>query len=534
MKEKSVSTSWRTAPAPVPDSAIAREYSADVIVVGLGHAGTTAVRAAAEAGASVIGFEKMERKKYSVFGHDVGHINSDFLAGRGVPRVDPLELFNEWMRRAGNRANPKLVMQFCQKSGEAFNWYTEPFTREQMDAVIIEYWPPGKHFSGEISGQKFWAGTAQFEFKTRSSLFKAVLANQERAIEHGAQMHFGMDAQQLVMKSKRVAGVVAKDSQGQYIKYTANKGVILAAGDFGGNREMCYDLLTDIADIFDEGEDVLSLGRDGRGIQMGVWAGGRLEARPLAAMGGNSDPLMGVIDSFGALWVDENGQRYCNEGFGDPVFAGFPAAQEKRGSRTIVFDSNIFENLQYSAPAHTSFFINNAAAEKRLGDKMEAAREAGAKGYHIGPTPGHPPGRSTLYAADSLADLADYVGFKDRAKQNFLDTVKRYNQFCARGRDEDFGKDKRLLHPLVNPPYYAEPKKKSSIGFLLVTCGGLLTDEHQNVLNQKRDPIPGLYATGNCCGRRFGPQYSTPMSGVSIGIAITLGREVGQIVAKLL
>jgi fumarate reductase flavoprotein subunit len=533
MKKQSTSTDWRTAPAPVPDSAIAGEFTADVIVVGLGHAGTPAVRAAAEAGASVIGIEKMERSKYRVFGHDVGHINSRFLAGRGVPRVDPLELFNEWMRRSGNRANPRLVMQFCKKSGEAFDWYTGTFTSEQMATLIVEYWPSGKHFSGEISGQKFWPGTAQFDFKGKASLTKAVLANQERAIERGAQLYFGMEAQQLIMKGKRVAGVVAKDSQGQYIKYTAKKGVILAAGDFGGNPEMCRDLLPDMADLMEEGEEVISLGRDGRGIQMGVWAGGRLEARPLAAMNGNSEYLMGVIDSFGVLWVDENGRRYCNEGFGDPIFAGFPGAQEKRGVKTIVFDSNIFENLQYSPPAHTSFFINNAEAEKRLRDHMASAREAGAKGHRIGPSPGHPPGPSILYAADSLSELADYLGFKGPVKKNFLNNVKRYNEFCAMKRDEDFGKDAQLLHPLVKPPYYGEPKKKSSIGFMLVSCGGLLTDEYQNVLNQKRDPIPGLYATGNCCGRRFGPQYSTPMAGVSIGIAITLGREVGQIAAKL-
>ncbi len=68
---------------------------------------------------------------------------------------------------------------------------------------------------------------------------------------------------------------------------------------------------------------------------------------------------------------------------------------------------------------------------------------------------------------------------------------------------------------------------------MLVTVGGLLTDENQNVLDQDKDPLPGLYATGNCCGRRFGPQYSTPISGVSIGMAITLGGEVGTIVVEL-
>jgi hypothetical protein len=526
---------WRTPPAPIPNSEIAREYSADVIVLGLGHAGTPAVRAAAEAGASVIAIEKMESKKYRVFGQDFGHINSDFLASRGVPKVDPIEFFNEWMRRSGNRANPKLVMQFCQKSGEAFNWYMELFTQEQMDSIRIEFWPLGKNFSGEISGQKFWAGTAWFSgitYEGNFSLLDVLLGNLERAKEHSAELHFGMDAQQLIMNGPRVVGVLAKDEQGQYVKYNANKGVILAAGDFGNNKEMCHDLLPDISDLFDDENDGFrSGGRNGRGIQMGVWAGGRLEARPIATMGGNYRIMSGAIDSFGALWVDETGRRYCNEGFGDPIFAGFPGAQVKRGTNTIVFDSSILEDLQYGPPAHTSFRINHEATEKKLKDNMAAAREAGAKGHRCTGLP--PYGGSTLYAADTFEELADYIGFKGTVKENFLNTIKRYNEFCAIGRDEDFGKDAKLLHALDKPPYFAEPKKRAFIGGFLVTVGGLLTDEYQNVLDQKKDPIPGLYATGNCCGRRFGLQYSTPISGVSIGIAMTLGREVGRIVAEL-
>ena len=163
---------------------------------------------------------------------------------------------------------------------------------------------------------------------------------------------------------------------------------------------------------------------------------------------------------------------------------------------------------------------------------MAAARKAGAKGHALGRR--GPVKPTKLYAADTLEELADYIGFEGAIKRNFLATVKRYNDFCATGRDEDFGKDAQLLHALDEPPYYAQPALTGGmIGMFLVTCGGLLTDEYQNVLNQDKDPIPGLYATGNCCGRRFGPQYSTPIAGVSIGIANALGREVGRIVAEL-
>jgi predicted oxidoreductase len=71
------------------------------------------------------------------------------------------------------------------------------------------------------------------------------------------------------------------------------------------------------------------------------------------------------------------------------------------------------------------------------------------------------------------------------------------------------------------------------VGFLMVTVCGLVVDEHQQVIAKADDePIPGLYATGNCSGERFPILYTTPVAGVSIGIAITLGRIVGDYVAR--
>jgi hypothetical protein len=208
------------------------------------------------------------------------------------------------------------------------------------------------------------------------------------------------------------------------------------------------------------------------------------------------------------------------------VFAGFPGAISKHGEKTIVFDSGIFEDLQSSPPAHMAFWVNNEDAEKQLSESMAAARTSRSEGYRMGP--------STLYAAEDIETLSGYLGFKDKVKENFLNTVRRYNDFCSTGRDMEFGKDPQFLNAINNPPYYAQTVRgDSSMGSFLVTVGGLLTDEYQNVLNQKKEPIPGLYATGNCCGRRFGLQYSTPIAGVSVGMAITLGREVGKIVSKL-
>ena len=68
---------------------------------------------------------------------------------------------------------------------------------------------------------------------------------------------------------------------------------------------MCIDLLTEAADLLDNDTDWLGHGWYGSGIQMGVWAGGRLEPRSHAAMGGNySLPGFEVIGSAAVLRVN--------------------------------------------------------------------------------------------------------------------------------------------------------------------------------------------------------------------------------------
>ena len=61
-----------------------------------------------------------------------------------------------------------------------------------------------------------------------------------------------------------------------------------------------------------------------------------------------------------------------------------------------------------------------------------------------------------------------------------------------------------------------------------MTTGGIVATKAQQVLNEDYQPIEGLYASGNTCGMRFGPEYITPIPGVSIGMCLTLGRELGN------
>ena len=541
-------SSWRIQPPLIPEAEIRFTHTADVVVVGLAHAGSAALRAAAECGCKVIGIEEKKDKTFSVWGADVGHINSKFLESRGVPKVDPIDYYNEIQRRALGRANPGLMMRFAQKSGENFDWYTDMV--EDFSTVYTPFWPGGSRFDGEMAGFRFWPGTAQFgqptglmgpgmaelgdkltfealveEVRTRPSLMGLARANQQKAIDLGGQTLFGMTAVNIVKEDGRVTGVLAEDRNGEIHLFAARKAVILAAGGFQGNGEMLDELLPDYKGIFCGDEHFSSgSGGSGMGIRLGVWAGGRLEAGPIAVMGGTYHTLRGLNCIHGLLWLDPKGKRYCNECFGDPVIAGSPGNQMRRGTYYNIFDSGIFEDLQWAVPAHEGFDLGGPACTELLEDAMEQARAAGKGGVLARASHS----KVRIICGRDMEELLDNAELTGEVRENVKNSILRYNELCRRGRDEDFGKEAKLLRPLDRWPLYIQFNTFHDVGRMMCTCGGLLTDETQNVLDADYEPIPGLYATGNCCGRRFGPQYTTPTAGLSIGMAVTLGREAGR------
>ncbi len=122
----------------------------------------------------------------------------------------------------------------------------------------------------------------------------------------------------------------------------------------------------------------------------------------------------------------------------------------------------------------------------------------------------------------------------DQSRERFLAAVKRYNELCGAECDADFGKEPHLLFPIYKPPFYACGQMKDSRKpggqslKLLVTVSGLMIDENQRVLGDAFEPVPGLYATGNCSGGRFGTAYTTSVPGQSISVAQTLGMALGR------
>lgn len=544
--------SWKTPPAPIDPARIAHTREADVIVVGLGYAGTCALRAAQESGASAIGLEFMNETHYRSYGRDFGHINSKFLESRGVPHVDPLLLYDEWMRRAGNRANPELVMKFCQHCGETFDWFTDmidPALLADEQLIHVAFWPTGganfkrelrENGFVEINGYRFWNGTAQFPYddpmgwKGYPTLPDVCRENHKKAVRAGAQVFYSTEALQLEREpGGRVTALIARDRKsGDLIRYRARRAVLLATGDFAKNSEMLRELCPDITDLFTPGEEPpRNFSRDGRGHQMATWVGARMETRPLPTMSGNHLRTAGGIGRFGALWLDRGGRRFCNEVFGGMELCGMAGNQTVRGGMYRVFDEDyLTHELSWAIPAHGSFDETDARAVGAFHELVAYAKAHPEGGVWSNGSDDPIAGASAAFAP-TPEGLAAQLGLTGEAADTFARSIHRYNDHCRAGRDEDFARDAKLLDPLEGM-LFAETMGPTKFGGMLVSVGGLVTDGEQRVLDENYERIPGLYATGNCCGRRFGTQYFTPIAGVSIGIAATLGREAGLSIAR--
>jgi 3-oxosteroid 1-dehydrogenase len=137
--------------------------------------------------------------------------------------------------------------------------------------------------------------------------------------------------------------------------------------------------------------------------------------------------------------------------------------------------------------------------------------------------------RDFLKKADTLEGLAKLLGVD---AEGLTRSVARFNQGARRGEDADFQRggsvfqryygDARVapnpcLGPIENPPFYGVETFPGDLG----TKGGLRTDASARVLTDADEPIPGLYAIGNCAASAMGRSYPGP--GSTLGPAATFG-----------
>lgn len=538
--EADKTSSWRTPMEHVADSEISETVETEVLVIGSGHAGIACARELAENGVSVLLIENQDEDVYTAMGNAAGCINSRYLLNKGVEEVDPIEFYTNWQLNTNNGANPKMAMDYAQHSGEYVDWFiTDLCTEEEMASTTTQYFPLNEqnreHMLKQIGHHKFWSSSIDCYGMGVLSMTDVHKKNHEKIRENGGEIRFATKGQYLLQDADgAVTGAVAK-SYGKYIQINA-KVTVLATGGFGGNQEMMADLLPDLADALQNDDMMGKMGmdRDGSGIAMGYWAGAALEHH-IATMDGRTPWIGGApglslsVGHPQGIWLDENGHRFMNEYWGPIEFRSRPLMRMNRDRFYCVYDANLVEDLKYVAPNHGTKDPTDAFL-KNVQDAMDAAVAAGAEGYQV------PDPSSFWYGAETLEEAVSFLDASDTVKQNILDAVAQYNEYVKNGRDEQFGREPAVMFPIEQGPFFVQvTDHDSSVGNLMCTMGGLITSGYQQVLRVSDwRPIPGLFATGNTTGGRFGDDYFTPLFGVSLGICMTLGRECGKnIVAYL-
>lgn len=487
----------------------------DIVVIGGGAAGTQAALAAAEKGASVSVIEQQGEEHKVWFGEQIGHFNSNFLIERGCGPYKLPEIVNEFVAQGAYRVNPKLISQYVYNSGEMFDHMVSlvpqdsTLLREDQYNIHKAYGSP--EYPIVIGGVKSWAGTVQFRgdiimerpenngrVNQGSRLGELESLAMERSRELGAKWFFRHSAVVLSQDGKAVTGVIAKGPDGKYVKFVGTKGVIIASGSVTGEL----------------------------GLKLGLWAGGWLEPTPRDYPRPYETARCFGMTSF--LSLNKNGERFCDESVS---YEFSPAIyRQPKGMITAVTDKKWSEHIKVTGLQHGNPDFGQPIYIQQATEDMEQVLSHGAEGYTVRSTSLSEREYERVWAANTLDELADYLGYEGKAKETFLAEIARYNEMCYAGEDSDFCKDPQTLFPIDEAPFYGF-RTENTRGGVYSPAVGLMTDNRMCVLDTDDEPITGLYVVGDNLGGFFGPYYATPCGGVHLGSAMTLGRVLGKYLA---
>jgi hypothetical protein len=514
-----IGTDW-LGQEPETPAEFAAEYDVDVVVCGLGIAGVAALRAAAEAGASVVGFDKTGASRCS---NEMSAWGSQLYAER-FPDVaafwegaEPL-ILNAVTNGCICRNDIRILRRWMDVNGEAVDWYFGAVPAEEISWGTMEngntvdadaslalkepVYPLPEHYDPTTENMPCIPGTFRM---TGSSRFLA--ANLAKAEEAGATYYTYTPAIKLLTdENGRVNGVVAQTEDGGYVKASAKKGVVLATGDFMSDEAMLRAFLPA---VLDQGYDPATSenmymnpdaagnpANTGDGHRMAAWVGGKVQdfgaTMSHFSKGTNSSPF-GTLP---LLMLDLNGNRFMNEDVQGQQFAE-RIRQLPQRKAVMIYDS-AFDDQRGWMPYGHGKLPNNSLAD------AEARVEAG-----------------TAFKADTLEEL---LAQTDINVEQALKSIERYNELAEAGRDTDFGKVATRMFPLQNPPYYCNYMDR---GDDLVTMCGIVSDADCHAYNTDLEVIEGLYLAGNVQGNRFACIYPEIFMGYSVAMAMAMGREAG-------
>ncbi len=483
-------------PTAIAESSIKETKTYDVVVVGAGASGVPAALSAAESGAKVAVLQKENLI--------VSQGNSG--AGIDLANSDPAgveALVARLMKDNAHRCNPKLLRQWAYNSGKAVTWVID--RAKQADARVIDQGNLQQAAIVSINGYKLNYHTSFFGPKpyTNGEGMRALGKTAEKA---GVQFFFSTPGVQLIQdRSGRVIGVIGQGPDGSYIRFAAQKGVILATGDYQNNKAMCDYFIPDTK-YFGRKQ----VNKTGDGHIMGYWAGGVIEPIGHTKMLHDFDGGPASMCDMPFLAVDQKGKRFVNEMVEMSELNNYLRQQDSAGQYSQIFDANYMQQA--------AGWPGRLVPPEELKEYMpeEPSPHRGVFETFI-----------DTHKANTLEELAAKIKVDPAT---LVETVKRYNAVVTSRQDTDFGKPSNLLHPIDTPPFYGIHRTIR----ISAICSGLLVNENHQCLDTNANPIKGLYAIGNLGGGFYGgPDYPLTVPGLSLGRCYTFGYLTGKHVAQL-
>jgi 3-oxosteroid 1-dehydrogenase len=525
--------------------------AADAIVVGAGVAGYVAAIAAADAGCSVIMLEASAQAGGTTFKSGGGYWipNNSLMRARG--RVDDRDEALRYMARLSFPAAfdpdaPQLGL--AARDYELLTTYYDT-AADAVDALgrigalrSREF----QSFSGEYEGMvSYHSGEAEEWGRHlaprapdgRQELGSGLVLQLARAAEErGVELVVGHRVVDVETDGEgAVVGVRAETADGD-VAIGARRGVVFASGGFTHDPERvrrCFRgpiygggaVPTNRGDFIEIAERL--------GAELGNLANGWLVQVPVEAAleRREQDELLVFMPSGDSMiFVDASGRRVVDE-------------KEMYHERTQV---HFVRDADGGFPNRVLLMVYDEAVAsdpRPWANPWPAGRSD--EPYVIRGTTLDELAERIAERLERLSEHTDGFALQPGFAEQLQATVERFNDFAAKGRDEDFrrGETAHELdwnrprrpdgapNPTMNPfapqgPYYAVILGAATLD----TNGGPRIDAKAQVVRADGDPIPGLYGAGNCIASPAGEAYWS--GGSTIGPALTFGYLAGLNVAR--
>ena len=515
-------TDWLGKEPDIDEAAITETVDTDIVIVGAGNGG---MFAAAYAAAKGLNFRVIEQNgNVQDTRHWVGAVDGFGAQEQGI-KMDRAKLLSEVSRYASGKCDQRVVKTWINESAEMIEFVRSIMEDKYGVKMIYTYGDEAK-WPAENAEHNTDYMYPEIEYTYDRS---SGAARNELLLQYIQELGYDVDFKTSLAKLEknsdgRITGIIAQSTEDDhFIRYNANKGVLLACGGFPGNPYMMEQL--DPLGTSVTTACSYSPATKGYGIRAAVWAGANLdkEAAPMlfdrgivapgvdagyvdseSVFGGKAFP--GTVSQYNTgtqpfLKVNRNGERFANEScpYNDIVYA---AAHQPGRVYAQIHDANFAEDIERFHTIGCSAMSRNMP--QMVTSSMEKHIEAGL-----------------MFKCDTLDELADKMGFTGAAKDTFLATVERYNELYDKQNDEDFGKPAYRLSAIRTAPFYGCWLGAS----LLTTEQGIAINEKGQALDTNNQPMEGLYITGDMSGSFFANNYPCLMAGVAMGRTLTFAMK---------